>query len=76
MHQNATKIVSFGRYVSGSDLLVCGNHVFNHYRDGKNLGSYLCGDSIVDVVALCPNNVGICIECMYSQVHKYLFKQK
>lgn len=44
-------------FVSGNDLLVCGNHVYNQYRDGKDLGSYLCGDTIVDVVALCPNNV-------------------
>ncbi|XP_053685731.1 Bardet-Biedl syndrome 7 protein homolog [Sabethes cyaneus] len=43
-------------YVSGSDLLVCGNHVYNHYKDCKEVGSYLCGDSIVDVAALCPNN--------------------
>uniref|UniRef100_A0A8W7PJF4 Bardet-Biedl syndrome 7 protein homolog n=1 Tax=Anopheles coluzzii TaxID=1518534 RepID=A0A8W7PJF4_ANOCL len=42
--------------VSGSDLLVCGNHVYNHYRDCKEVGSYLCGDVIVDVAALCPNN--------------------
>lgn len=43
--------------VAGNDLLVCGNHVYNQYRDGKDMGSYLCGDTIVDVVALCPNNV-------------------
>ncbi|XP_058065445.1 Bardet-Biedl syndrome 7 protein homolog [Anopheles bellator] len=42
--------------VSGPDLLVCGNHVYNHYRDCKELGSYLCGDVIVDVAALCPHN--------------------
>ncbi|XP_053670850.1 Bardet-Biedl syndrome 7 protein-like [Anopheles nili] len=42
--------------VSGNDLLVCGNHVYNHYRDCKEVGSYLCGDVIVDVAALCPNN--------------------
>lgn len=45
------------RFVVGNDLMVCGNHVYNHYRDGKDIGSYLCGDSIVGVVALCPNNV-------------------
>ncbi|XP_019539805.2 Bardet-Biedl syndrome 7 protein homolog [Aedes albopictus] len=43
-------------FVSGSDLLVCGNHVYNHYKDCKEHGSYLCGDAIVDVAALCPNN--------------------
>lgn len=44
-------------YVSGNDMILCGNHVYNHYRDCKDIGSYLCGDTIVDVVALCPNNV-------------------
>ncbi|XP_059620344.1 Bardet-Biedl syndrome 7 protein homolog [Phlebotomus argentipes] len=43
-------------FVSGPDLLVCGNHVYNHYKDCKDVGTYLCGDTIVDVVALCPNN--------------------
>ncbi|XP_058832796.1 Bardet-Biedl syndrome 7 protein-like [Topomyia yanbarensis] len=43
-------------FVSGSDLLVCGNHVYNHYKDCKEVGSYLCGDAIVDVAGLCPNN--------------------
>lgn len=46
-------------FVSGSDLLVCGNHVYNHYKDCKEHGSYLCGDAIVDVAALCPNNVSL-----------------
>lgn len=44
-------------FVSGNDLIICGNHVYNHYRDCKDVGSYLCGDTIVDVVALCPANV-------------------
>lgn len=46
-------------FVSGNDLLICGNHVYNHYRDCKDIGSYLCGDTIVDVAALCPNNVSL-----------------
>lgn len=44
-------------FVTGADLIVCGNHVYNHYKDCKDTGSYLCGDTIVDCVALCPNNV-------------------
>lgn len=44
-------------YVSGNDMILCGNHVYNHYRDCKDIGSYLCGDTIVDAVAICPNNV-------------------
>lgn len=44
-------------YVSGNDMILCGNHVYNHYRDCKDIGSYLCGDTIVDAAAVCPNNV-------------------
>lgn len=47
-------------YVSGNDMILCGNHVYNHYRDCKDIGSYLCGDTIVDAVAICPNNVIKC----------------
>lgn len=48
-------------YVSGTNLITCGNHVYSHYRDCKDMGTYLCGDTIVDVVALCPNNVSITV---------------
>lgn len=48
-------------FVTGNDMILCGNHVYNHYRDCKDIGSYLCGDTIVDVVALCPNNVSCCV---------------
>lgn len=44
-------------YIMGNDMILCGNHVYNHYRDCKDIGSYLCGDTIVDVAVLCPNNV-------------------
>lgn len=44
-------------FVNGNDLIICGNHVYSHYRDCKDIGSYLCGDTIVDVAALCPYNV-------------------
>ncbi|XP_055907849.1 Bardet-Biedl syndrome 7 protein homolog [Eupeodes corollae] len=43
-------------FVSGADLFICGNHVYSHYRDCKEIGTYLCGDTIVDVAALCLNN--------------------
>lgn len=45
--------------VTGNDLVVCGNHVYTHYKDCKESGSYLCGDTIVDCNVLCPNNVKI-----------------
>lgn len=44
-------------FVTGNDLIVCGNHVYTHYKDCKESGSYLCGDTIVDCNVLCPNNV-------------------
>ena len=44
-------------FVTGSDLMCCGNHSYTHYKDLKENGSYLCGDTIVDVAALNPNNV-------------------
>lgn len=43
--------------VTGNDLIVCGNHVYTHYKDCKESGSYLCGDTIVDCNVLTPNNV-------------------
>lgn len=40
------------RYVEGSDLLVCGQYGFYHYRDCKDANYFLCGDVINDVIAL------------------------
>ncbi|CAG9766610.1 unnamed protein product [Ceutorhynchus assimilis] len=37
--------------VLGNELFLCGKHVYNHFRDCKDVGSYLCGDIIVDVIA-------------------------
>ncbi|XP_049938325.1 Bardet-Biedl syndrome 7 protein homolog isoform X1 [Schistocerca serialis cubense] len=39
-------------YVCGSNLLVCGDHAYNQYFDCKDVNSFLCGDRIVDVIAL------------------------
>ncbi|KAJ9601052.1 hypothetical protein L9F63_000787 [Diploptera punctata] len=39
-------------HVSGSNLLVCGNHAYNQYHDCKDTNSYLCGDEINDVISL------------------------
>ncbi|EFA01565.1 Bardet-Biedl syndrome 7 protein homolog-like Protein [Tribolium castaneum] len=38
-------------FVLGNDLFLCGKHIYNHFRDCKDVGSYLCGDQIVDVIA-------------------------
>jgi Bardet-Biedl syndrome 7 protein len=44
-------------FVTGNDLIVCGNHVYTHYKECKESGTYLCGDTIVDCTVLCPHNV-------------------
>ncbi|CAH1406799.1 unnamed protein product [Nezara viridula] len=35
--------------VSGIDLMVAGNHLFNHYRNCKDVNSYLSSDNINDL---------------------------
>lgn len=47
--------------VTGIDLIICGNHVYTHYKDFKESGTYLCGDTIVDCKVLCPNNVSVIV---------------
>ncbi|XP_041358571.1 Bardet-Biedl syndrome 7 protein homolog isoform X2 [Gigantopelta aegis] len=39
-------------YVEGADLLVCGNFIYNHYRDCKDLNYFLCGDKVNNVLCL------------------------
>lgn len=43
----------------GGDLFLCGKHIYNHYRDCKDIGSYLCGDCIIDVIAFQSQNVRV-----------------
>ena len=38
--------------MEGRDLFVCGNYVFNHYRDCQDANYFLCGDKINDVLCL------------------------
>ncbi|CAH2006494.1 unnamed protein product [Acanthoscelides obtectus] len=38
-------------FVMDNDLFLCGKHIYTHFRDCREVGSYLCGDKIVDVVA-------------------------
>ncbi|XP_040570762.1 BBSome complex member BBS7 [Lepeophtheirus salmonis] len=38
--------------ISGSDLIVCGKHVYNHYRDCRDVNHYLCPDEINDALIL------------------------
>lgn len=46
-------------FVTGNDLIVCGNHLMTHYKDCKESGSYLCGDTITDCICICPHNVSV-----------------
>jgi len=41
-------------YVNGADLFLCGNYIYNHYRDCKDENYFLSGDKITDVICL-PN---------------------
>ncbi|KAJ8951664.1 hypothetical protein NQ318_012205 [Aromia moschata] len=43
-------------FVLGNELFLCGKHIYTHYRDCKDVGSYLCGDRIVDVMAFYSHN--------------------
>ncbi|XP_044749136.1 Bardet-Biedl syndrome 7 protein homolog [Coccinella septempunctata] len=45
-------------FVLENDLFLCGNHIYNHYRDCKEIGAYLCGDKIVDVIAFHQEQTG------------------
>ncbi|XP_073994440.1 BBSome complex member BBS7-like isoform X3 [Rhodnius prolixus] len=45
-------------HVSGSDLLVAGTHVYNHFKDCNDMNSYLSSDTINDVIALSVDKTG------------------
>ena len=56
LHRSTCSLCTFAspfvRYVEGRDLFVCGNYVFNHYRDCQDANYFLCGDKINDVLCL------------------------
>nr|XP_045592027.1 Bardet-Biedl syndrome 7 protein homolog isoform X1 [Procambarus clarkii]XP_045592028.1 Bardet-Biedl syndrome 7 protein homolog isoform X1 [Procambarus clarkii] len=39
-------------HISGSDLLVCGDYVYNHYHDCQDSNYFLAADKINDVITL------------------------
>jgi Bardet-Biedl syndrome 7 protein len=61
-------------YVVGNDLIVCGNHVYTHYKECKESGSYLCGDTIIDCNALCPHNVSFSLLQFINKLFKNVKK--
>jgi len=42
------------RFVEGSNLMVCGSYIYNHYVDCKDTNYYLCSDKINDLLCLPP----------------------
>ncbi len=44
----------FFRYVSGNDLFLSGNYIFNHYRDCKDENYFLSPDKVNDIISLPP----------------------
>lgn len=48
----------FSRHISGSDLLVCGDYVYNHYHDCQDSNYYLAADKINDIISLPAEKVG------------------
>ena len=38
--------------ITGSHLLTCGSHIYNHYVDCRDTNYYVCEDTITDVLAL------------------------
>ncbi|XP_028401349.1 Bardet-Biedl syndrome 7 protein homolog isoform X1 [Dendronephthya gigantea] len=50
-------------FVSGPDLLLCGNYIYNHYQDCKDKNYYLCSDKISDVVSLTSKIITPVLAC-------------
>ena len=40
------------RHVSGSDLMVCGDYVYSHYKDCQDGTDYISPDKITDIVCM------------------------
>ena len=45
--------------ITGNDLMVAGSHVYNHYRDCRDANTFLCEDTVNDVLALPGEKVGM-----------------
>ena len=46
------------RAVDGVDLFVCGDFVYNHFHDCRDVGRLLCVDRISDILCLPSSQVG------------------
>ncbi|XP_048589295.1 Bardet-Biedl syndrome 7 protein homolog [Nematostella vectensis] len=54
-------------FVNGADLFLCGNYIYNHYRDCKDENYYLSGDKINDVICLPPRKSGELVPILACQ---------
>ncbi|GCB66885.1 hypothetical protein scyTo_0013629 [Scyliorhinus torazame] len=54
---NFTEIIR-AMYVSGADLFLCANYIYNHYCDCKDQDYYLSSDKINDIICLPVEKVG------------------
>ncbi|XP_041050183.1 Bardet-Biedl syndrome 7 protein isoform X2 [Carcharodon carcharias] len=54
---NLTEIIR-AMYVSGADLFLCANYIYNHYCDCKDQDYYLSSDKINDIICLPVEKVG------------------
>ncbi|XP_048390494.1 Bardet-Biedl syndrome 7 protein isoform X4 [Stegostoma tigrinum] len=54
---NLTEIIR-AMYVSGADLFLCANYIYNHYCDCKDQDYYLSGDKIDDIICLPVEKIG------------------
>ncbi|XP_060707336.1 Bardet-Biedl syndrome 7 protein isoform X2 [Hemiscyllium ocellatum] len=54
---NLTEIIR-AMYVSGADLFLCANYIYNHYCDCKDQDYYLSSDKINDIICLPVEKIG------------------
>ncbi|GIY85834.1 bardet-Biedl syndrome 7 protein homolog [Caerostris extrusa] len=54
-------------HISGNDLFVCGNFIFNHYYECQDQNYYLSVDSINDMICLDMDKVGTIVPILACQ---------
>ena len=55
LHTVAHTRASLHRWVEGSNLMVCGSYIYNHYVDCRDTNYYLSSDKINDSLCLPPD---------------------
>lgn len=54
-------------HISGNDLFLCGNFIFNHYYECQDQNYYLSGDHINDLICLDMDKVGTIVPVLACQ---------